>query len=112
MDFGAFVKLEPGVEGLVHVSELAHQRIWRPSDVLSEGQEVEVKILSVDTEQQRMSLSIKALMDRPVKAGEEKKDDADVPLPPGAPKAPPKSKQPLKGGTGGPSGGDKFGLNW
>jgi ribosomal protein S1 len=112
MDFGAFVKLEPGVEGLVHVSELAHQRVWRPSDVLSEGQEVDVKVLSVDAEKQRISLSIKALMDRPVKAGEEKKEDEDLPLPAGAPKAPPKSNKQLKGGTTRPSGGEKFGLNW
>jgi small subunit ribosomal protein S1 len=112
MDFGAFVKLEPGVEGLVHVSELAHNRVWRPSDVLSEGQQVEVKVLSVDTEKQRISLSIKALMDRPLKPGQEKKEDEDLAPPPGAPKAPRKINQPLKGGTGSPSGGDKFGLNW
>ena len=70
MDFGAFVKLEPGVEGLIHISELAHGRVFRPSDVLSEGQEVEVKVLSVDAEKQRISLSLKALLDRPVKAGQ------------------------------------------
>ena len=61
MEFGAFVKLEPGVEGSIHVSELAHGRVWRPSDVVSEGQEVEVKVLSVDAEQQRIGLSLKAL---------------------------------------------------
>ncbi len=71
MDFGAFVKLEPGVEGLVHVSELSYNRVWRPSDVVSEGQEVEVKVLSVDAEKQRISLSVKALADRPAKAGKE-----------------------------------------
>jgi ribosomal protein S1 len=112
MDFGAFVKLEPGVEGLIHVSELAHGRTWRPSDVVREGQEVEVKVLSVDAEKQRISLSYKALQDRPVKPGEEKKEDEDLPLPVGAPKAPPKTNQPLKGGTTRPSGGEKFGLNW
>ncbi len=112
MDFGAFVKLEPGVEGLVHVSELAHQRVWRPSDVVSEGQEVEVKVLSVDAEKQRISLSIKALWDRPVKPGQEQKSDEDLAPPPGAPKSPRKTNQPLKGGTARPSGGEKFGLNW
>lgn len=112
MDFGAFVKLEPGVEGLIHVSELAHGRTWRPSDVLREGQEVEVKVLSVDAEKQRISLSYKALQDKPIKPGEEKKEDEDMPLPAGAPKAPPKRHQPLKGGTTRPSGGEKFGLNW
>lgn len=112
MDFGAFVKLEPGVEGLVHVSELSYQRVWRPSDMLSEGQEVEVKVLSVDAEKQRISLSLKALMDRPVKAGKEEIADEDMPLPADAPKPPKRTNQPLKGGIGGPSGGEKFGLNW
>jgi ribosomal protein S1 len=112
MDFGAFVKLEPGVEGLIHISELAHGRVFRASDVLSEGQEVEVKILSVDTEQQRISLSLKALQAAPVKPGQQQVPDEDLPLPADAPKPPRKRNQQLKGGTGSPSGGEKFGLNW
>jgi small subunit ribosomal protein S1 len=112
MDFGAFVKLEPGVEGLIHVSELAHGRVFRVSDVVSEGQEVEVKILSVDAEQQRISLSLKALMAMPEKAGQQKVADEDLPLPPGAPKPPKKKATHLKGGIGSPSGGEQFGLNW
>jgi small subunit ribosomal protein S1 len=112
MDFGAFVKLAPGVEGLIHISELAHGRVFRVSDVLSEGQEVEVKILSVDSEKQRISLSLKALMEPPVKAGKEKVADEDMPLPQDAPKPPKKRAANLKGGIGGPSGGEKFGLNW
>ena len=112
MDFGAFVKLEPGVEGLIHISELGHGRVFRARDVVSEGQEVEVKILSVDEENQRMSLSLKALMAAPVKAGQEKTADEDLPLPEGAPKPPKKRHQELKGGSGGPSGGEKFGLRW
>ncbi len=112
MDFGAFVKLEPGVEGLVHISELGHGRVFRTRDVVSEGQEVEVKILSVDEENQRISLSLKALMTAPVKAGQEKLAEEDLPLPADAPKAPKKQHQELKGGTGGQSGGDKFGLKW
>jgi ribosomal protein S1 len=112
MDFGAFVKLEPGIEGLIHVSELSHGRVFRVSDILSEGQEVEVKILSVDTEKQRISLSLKALMAKPEKPGEQKTADEDIPLPADAPKPPRKIPQQLKGGIGGPSGGEKFGLNW
>jgi small subunit ribosomal protein S1 len=112
MDFGAFVKLEPGVEGLIHVSELAHGRVFRVSDVVSEGQEVEVKILSVDAEQQRIGLSLKALMAPPEKEGNKKVADEDMPLPADAPKPPRKKAQPLKGGIGGPTGGEKFGLNW
>jgi small subunit ribosomal protein S1 len=112
MDFGAFVKLGPGVEGLIHISELAHGRVFRVSDVLSEGQEVEVKILSVDAEKQRISLSLKALMEPPVRPGKERVADDDMPLPADAPKAPKKRAGNLKGGIGGPSGGEKFGLNW
>jgi small subunit ribosomal protein S1 len=112
MDFGAFVKLAPGVEGLIHISELAHGRVFRVSDVLSEGQEVEVKILSVDAEKQRIGLSLKALMEPPVKAGQQQVADEDMPLPADAPKPPKKRVVNLKGGIGGPSGGEQFGLNW
>ncbi len=58
-DFGAFVELEPGVDGLVHISKISHNRIGHPSEVLSVGQEVKCKILSVDEEKKRISLSIK-----------------------------------------------------
>ena len=61
MEFGAFVELEPGVEGLIHISELSHKRVWRASDVVHEGDEVEVLVLSVNTDAQRISLSMKAL---------------------------------------------------
>jgi small subunit ribosomal protein S1 len=112
MDFGAFVKLAPGVEGLIHVSELAHGRVFRVSDVLSEGQEVEVKVLSVDREKQRIGLSLKALLPPPEKPGQQKIADEDVPLPADAPKPPKQRAANLKGGIGGPSGGEKFGLHW
>ncbi|MCL6515583.1 30S ribosomal protein S1 [Alicyclobacillus sp.] len=59
VDFGAFVELKPGLEGLVHVSQIAHEHVAKASDVLQEGQEVKVKILAVDPERQRISLSIK-----------------------------------------------------
>src|SRR5947209_20438600 len=62
MDFGAFVELEPGVEGLVHVSELSPQRIRSVSDVVKEGQEVEVMVLRIDPTQRKMSLSLKAAL--------------------------------------------------
>jgi small subunit ribosomal protein S1 len=60
-DFGAFVELEPGVEGLVHVSELATQRVRRVRDIVSEGQPVEVEILSVDPTARRIALSLKRI---------------------------------------------------
>jgi small subunit ribosomal protein S1 len=86
--------------------------VFRASDIVSEGQEVEVKILSVDAEKQRISLSLKALMAPPEKPGEKKVADEDTPLPADAPKPPRKKVQQLKGGIGGPTGGEKFGLNW
>lgn len=58
-DFGAFVELEPGVDGLVHISKISHNRIEHPSEVLKVGQEIKAKILSVDEENKRISLSIK-----------------------------------------------------
>jgi small subunit ribosomal protein S1 len=64
-DFGAFVEVATGVEGLVHVSEIAHRRINKPADVLSEGQVLKVKVLKVDPGDRRISLSIKALEKSP-----------------------------------------------
>mgnify|MGYP000903666091 FL=1 len=69
--FGAFVELFPGVEGLVHISQIAHQHIATPHEVLKEGQEVQVKVLEVHPEQQRISLSIKALREAPKPEKEE-----------------------------------------
>jgi small subunit ribosomal protein S1 len=60
-DFGAFVEVAPGVEGLVHVSELSTMRIRRVRDAVTEGQEVTVQIISVDAKARRMALSLKAL---------------------------------------------------
>ena len=111
--FGAFVKLEPGVEGLVHISELATRRIRSVSDVAREGQQVECRVIAVDPDEQRLSLSIKALAPPPAA-----KDQAPVEEPEAdEPEAPPpvvkKRNTPLKGGTGGTqSQGEKFGLRW
>lgn len=58
-DFGAFVELEPGVDGLVHISKISHNRIEHPSEALKIGEEIKAKILSVDEEKKRISLSIK-----------------------------------------------------
>ncbi|HFI0462973.1 TPA: 30S ribosomal protein S1 [Streptococcus suis] len=73
-DFGAFVEVFPGVEGLVHVSQISHEHIATPADKLEEGQEVKVKVLSTDPVEQRLSLSIKALEERPVQEREEGQD--------------------------------------
>lgn len=58
--FGAFVKIGEGIEGLVHISEISHQRIDTPASVLSEGQEVKVKVIKIDAKAKKISLSIKA----------------------------------------------------
>jgi small subunit ribosomal protein S1 len=110
MEFGAFVQLEPGVEGLVHVSELSPKRVWRVADVVSEGQEVEVLVLSIDVANQRMSLSMKALAAKPEPAKKDEQAAADEPAAPVAPKK--QRSEPLKGGLGNASGGDRFGLKW
>ena len=62
--FGAFVEVFPGVEGLVHISQISHKHIATPADVLKPGQEVKVKVLNVDPERQRLGLSMKALEER------------------------------------------------
>jgi small subunit ribosomal protein S1 len=72
-EFGAFVELAPGVEGLVHVSEIAHRRINHPQDVLKVDEVVRAQVLKIDPGTRRISLSIKALTPAPERAG--KKDD-------------------------------------
>ena len=63
MTFGAFAEILPGVDGLIHISQIADKRIGKPEDVLSEGQTVQVKIIDVDAENKRISLSIRALIE-------------------------------------------------
>ena len=62
MTFGAFAEIIDGVDGLIHISQIADRRIGKPEDVLSEGQEVEAKIIDVDEDNKRISLSIRALL--------------------------------------------------
>jgi predicted RNA-binding protein with RPS1 domain len=110
--FGAFVKLEPGVEGLVHVSELATRHIRSVADVVREGQEVECRVLAIDPDEQRLSLSVKALAPKPAAqsgAADHAEPAAEEPAPPPAVK---KRTSPLKGGLGSDSQGAKFGLKW
>lgn len=59
VDFGAFVEIGPGVEGLVHISEMADHRVRTPADVVQEGQDVQVRVLGVDADKRRISLSLK-----------------------------------------------------
>ena len=62
MTFGAFAEIIPGVDGLIHISQIADRRNGKPEDVLSEGQEVDAKIIDIDQEHKRISLSIRALL--------------------------------------------------
>ncbi len=64
-EYGAFVELSPGLDGLVHISELAHKRVNKVSDELQVGQEIQAKILDIDKERRRISLSIKATLPEP-----------------------------------------------
>jgi ribosomal protein S1 len=97
MDFGAFVELEPGIEGLIHISELSPTRVRRVVDIVKPMQEVEVRILKVEPEVKRIALSLLPAKGTPVV--EEEEDDTDdedeTPKPPE-----PEPKIPLKGGLG------------
>jgi predicted RNA-binding protein with RPS1 domain len=109
--FGAFVRLEPGVEGLVHVSEIATRHIRSVADAVKEGEEVECRVLAVDPDEQRMSLSIKALSPSAgERTGQDEESATAEPEP--APPARKSHSGPLKGGLGGRSAGERFGLKW
>ncbi|MDE7414723.1 MAG: 30S ribosomal protein S1 [Lachnospiraceae bacterium] len=80
-DFGAFVELEPGIDALLHVSQIAKEHIEKPSDVLTVGQEVTAKVVDFNEEGKKISLSIKALLVPEAKeapVAETKEDDSDV----------------------------------
>ena len=98
MDFGAFVELEPGVEGLIHITELSPNRVRRVADIVKPEQEVEVRILKVEPEERRIALSLKPSPKAPViEEGEDAAEtgEDDAPPPPR-----PEPKIPLKGGLG------------
>jgi len=109
--FGAFVKLEPGIEGLIHISELAHHRVFAVKNIVNEGDTVEVKVLSFDKDAQKIGLSLKATQAKPEKKQDKSPEEeaANEPVREAVIK---KSSEPLKGGRDKPSGGEKFGLNW
>jgi small subunit ribosomal protein S1 len=94
-DFGAFAELTPGVEGLIHISEMSNQRIRRVEDVLQQGQETQARVLEVDTEKRRLRLTLKehdpeaeAKLQRDVETTQARKKERSKRL----------SKKPLKGG--------------
>ncbi len=78
VNFGAFVRVRDGLEGLIHISELSHQRVAHPGDVVHEGQSLKLKIISLDSERHRLGLSLKQAEEPPARPVVE----------PGAPSAP------------------------
>jgi small subunit ribosomal protein S1 len=98
MDFGAFVELEPGIEGLIHISELSPTRVRRVVDIVKPAQEVEVRVLKVEPDEKRIALSLlpdkRAVPGGPADAEEEDEGDEEAPPPR------PEPKFPLKGGLG------------
>ena len=79
-DFGAFANIIPGIDGLIHISQIANRRINKPGDVLAIGDEVDVKITDIDFDKKRVSLSIRALLEpeaeEAVEAAEEAAEEA------------------------------------
>jgi small subunit ribosomal protein S1 len=90
-EFGAFVELATGVEGLVHISELSGTHVRQVSDVVREGQSVDVKVLEVDEDRRRISLSIRKVAESPEYTG-------SIDSAPEEPRPEKKRKKPLKGG--------------
>ncbi|MGO2602630.1 MAG: 30S ribosomal protein S1 [Alkalibacterium gilvum] len=88
-DFGAFVEVKPGVEGLVHISEMAHKHVETPHEVVAKDEELDVKVLSVKPDEERISLSIKALKENP-------NESADTEKPKAAPKKKAEDKPEIK----------------
>ena len=76
MPFGAFAEIADGVDGLIHISQIAQQKIGKPADVLEVGQVVDAKIIAIDEEKQKISLSIRALLDEAQAAAEAMPEEA------------------------------------
>ena len=73
-NFGVFVELEPGLEGLLHISELSEEKVENPQDVVKSGEEVDVKILRVDIEERKIGLSLK----RALRTGDDSEYKSEV----------------------------------
>jgi small subunit ribosomal protein S1 len=112
--FGCFVKLAPGVEGLVHISELAQHRVSKVDAFVHEGQAVEVKVLSFDRDTQKISLSMKAAQQVVNAEAAEASAADETEEPQREPTVKPSHSGPLKGGNSNraPAGGERFGLRW
>ncbi len=109
-DFGCFVRLAAGVEGLVHISELANHRVSKVSSMFNAGDTVEVKVLSFDRDAQKIGLSIKAAQALTAPVVTKAEDEIDEP--PREVAVRPQHSGPLKGGNNRDTGGERFGLRW
>jgi len=106
--FGAFVRLDHGVEGLVHISELAHHHVNSVKNVVNEGDVIEVKVLAVDAANQKIALSLKATLQPPEPAAAKAAESAEAE--PARPLSVPRRNVPLKGGRDRHDDGEHFGL--
>jgi small subunit ribosomal protein S1 len=86
--FGAFVEIAPGVEGLVHISQIAHRHVATPFEVLKEGQEVKAKVLDFNPSEKRVSLSIKETEEAPEQSEAAPRQERDRDRGPRAPRTP------------------------
>ena len=75
MSFGAFAEILPGVDGLIHISQIADKRIGKPEEVLTIGQKVNVKVTDLKWDEKKISLSIRALIQAPAEKAEEEEDE-------------------------------------
>ena len=103
-DFGAFIELEPGLEGMVHISELAWRRVGSVSEILNVGDTREFQVQDVDTKRKRVSLSLKALEKRPESAAPERAEEEEAAAEPRRPR-----NTNLRGGTSSEGDGRKGG---
>ena len=78
MTFGAFAEIVPGVDGLIHISQLADHRVDKPEDVVREGDTVDARITAIDEEHKKVSLSIRALLESAPMEGDEDSEEAPV----------------------------------
>ena len=108
--FGCFVRLAAGVEGLVHISELANHRVSKVDAFVNEGDEVEVKVMSFDRSAQKIGLSIKAAQS--IGSSETKTSEPEPEEPQRDVAVKPTHNGPLKGGNNRETGGERFGLRW
>ena len=80
MTFGAFAEIVPGVDGLIHISQIADHRIDKPGDVLTEGETVDAKIIAIDNDNKKVSLSIRALLEDAPTQQEEEPVEEEAPV--------------------------------